>query len=81
MGQQVYKELFDVMKNRRGPYTGVDIPEFYELVEELFTPQEAEVNNLWHPLNPVWQNRTKHIGNCSHPRLPKKLEKTHHDGR
>ena len=45
MSQQVYRELFEVMKNRRGPYTGIDIPEFYELVEELFTPQEAEVNN------------------------------------
>ena len=45
MSQQVYKELFEVMKNRRGPYTGIDIPEFYELVEELFTPEEAEVNN------------------------------------
>lgn len=46
MGQQVYKELYEVMKNRRGPYTGVEIPEFYDLVEELFTPQEAEVNNV-----------------------------------
>ena len=32
------------MKNRRGPYAGMDIPEFYELAEELFTPAEAEVN-------------------------------------
>ena len=23
----------------------MDIPEFYEMVEELFTPQEAEINN------------------------------------
>jgi DNA-binding MarR family transcriptional regulator len=46
MEQQVYKELFDVMKNRRGPYTGIEIPEFYPMVEELFTPQEAEVNNV-----------------------------------
>ena len=45
MVQQVYKKLFEVMKNRRGPYTGIEIPEFYELVEELFTPEEAEVNN------------------------------------
>jgi hypothetical protein len=38
--------MFDVMKNRRGPYTGFDIPEFYTLVQELFTPEEAEVNNV-----------------------------------
>ena len=52
MGQQVYKELFKVMKNRRGPYTGVEVPEFYPMVEELFTPQEAEVNNMM-PRKPV----------------------------
>ena len=45
MGQPFYKELYEVMKSRRGPYTGIEIPEFYEMVEELFTPQEAEVNN------------------------------------
>ena len=45
MAQQVYQDLCEVMKSRRGPYTGVDIPEFYDMVEELFTPQEAEVNN------------------------------------
>ena len=28
MGQQVYQELFEVMKNRRGPYTGVEVPDF-----------------------------------------------------
>jgi len=43
---QVYKELYEVMKKRRGPYTGVEIPEFYDMVAELFTPQEAEVNNM-----------------------------------
>ena len=40
------------MKNRRGPYTGVEVPEFYPMVEELFTPQEAEVNNVM-PRKPV----------------------------
>ena len=45
MAQQIYQDLYEVMKNRRGPYTGVEIPEFYAMVEELFTPQEAEVNN------------------------------------
>ena len=50
--QQVYKELYEVMKSRRGPYTGLEIPEFYAMVEELFTPQEAEVNNAM-PRKPV----------------------------
>jgi len=46
MSKDVYKQLLEVMKSRRGPYAGMDIPEFYELVEALFTPQEAEVNNV-----------------------------------
>jgi hypothetical protein len=45
LAQKVYKQLMEVMKNRRGAYAGMDIPEFYELVEALFTPDEAEVNN------------------------------------
>lgn len=45
MKADVYKQLFEVMKSRRGPYTGIEIPEFYNLVQELFTPEEAEVNN------------------------------------
>jgi hypothetical protein len=45
MTEQVYKDLLEVMKSRRGPYAGMDIPEFFELVEVLFTPREAEVNN------------------------------------
>ena len=52
MAQQIYQDLYAVMKNRRGPYTGVEIPEFYAMVEELFTPQEAEVNNVM-PRKPV----------------------------
>jgi Pyruvate/2-oxoacid:ferredoxin oxidoreductase delta subunit len=46
MAQEVYKQMMDVMQQRRGPYTGLDIPEFYALVEELFTPVEAAVNNV-----------------------------------
>jgi Pyruvate/2-oxoacid:ferredoxin oxidoreductase delta subunit len=45
MGQEVYRELLEVMKKRGGAYAGMDIPEFFSMVEELFTPQEAEVNN------------------------------------
>ncbi|MGO9021584.1 MAG: 4Fe-4S binding protein [Syntrophobacteraceae bacterium] len=46
MVQDVYKELLEVMKNRGGPYTGVDVPEFYALMEALFTPEEAEMNSV-----------------------------------
>ena len=44
MSKEVYKELLEVMKKRGGGYSGMDIPEFYDLVEELFTPEEAEIN-------------------------------------
>lgn len=46
MSAQVYQDMLEVMKKRGGPYSGLDTPEFYLLVEELFTPQEAEMNNL-----------------------------------
>jgi hypothetical protein len=46
MSQNVYEELLEVMKSRGGPYAGLDIPEFFALVGELFTPEEAEFNNL-----------------------------------
>jgi hypothetical protein len=45
MTQTVYRELLEVMKSRGGPYAGLDIPEFFALVEELFDPEEAEINN------------------------------------
>lgn len=45
MSKKVYRQLLEVMKKRGGGYAGMDIPEFYEMVEELFTPEEAEVNN------------------------------------
>lgn len=41
----VYQQLLAVMKKRGGGYSGMDIPEFYAMAEELFTPEEAEVNN------------------------------------
>ena len=46
MTQEVYRQMVDVFKQRKGPYTGLDIPEFYSLMELLFTPGEAEVNNV-----------------------------------
>ena len=45
MAQKVYRELLEVMKSRGGPYAGLDIPEFFALVEDLFDPEEAEINN------------------------------------
>ncbi|MBU0733208.1 MAG: 4Fe-4S binding protein [Proteobacteria bacterium] len=45
MSKEVYKELLKVMQKRGGRYAGMDIPEFYEMVQEMFTPEEAEVNN------------------------------------
>jgi 2-oxoacid:acceptor oxidoreductase delta subunit (pyruvate/2-ketoisovalerate family) len=43
MAEEVYHQLFETMSKRGGMYPGMDIPEFYELVEELFTPEEAAV--------------------------------------
>ena len=31
------------MKKRRGRWAGMNIPEFFQMVEDLFTPEEAEV--------------------------------------
>jgi Pyruvate/2-oxoacid:ferredoxin oxidoreductase delta subunit len=45
MKSQVYQQMLEVMIKRGGPYAGMNIPEFYELIEELFSPEEAEVNN------------------------------------
>jgi hypothetical protein len=47
-----YRELLNVMKSRRGPYAGMDIPEFCDLVEALFTPEEAGLNNAL-PRTPI----------------------------
>ena len=45
MGEEVYRQLCETMAKRGGRYPGVEIPEFYELVHELFTSEEAEVSN------------------------------------
>jgi hypothetical protein len=52
MSKEIYKELLEVMKKRGGRWSGMDIPEFYEMVEEMFTPEEAEVNNAF-PREPI----------------------------
>ncbi|MFZ1984469.1 MAG: 4Fe-4S binding protein [Desulfatitalea sp.] len=46
MSHPVYRQLLEVMKKRGGqPFTATDIPEFFAMMEVMFTPQEAEVNN------------------------------------
>ena len=45
MSDQVYKEMVDVMAKRGMVFNGRDIPEFYKVVELLFTPEEAAINN------------------------------------
>ncbi|MCX5852503.1 MAG: 4Fe-4S binding protein [Deltaproteobacteria bacterium] len=44
MSTEIYQEFCDIMKKRGGMYPGADIPEFYPLVKELFTPEEAAVS-------------------------------------
>ena len=52
MPHPAYQQMLGVMQSRRGPYAGLDIPEFYALVEALFTPEQAELNNAL-PKRPV----------------------------
>lgn len=62
MTKEVYKQMLTVMKRRRGFYAGMDIPEFYAMVEELFNEEEAEVNNAM-PKGPTTAEEiAKHIG-------------------
>ena len=57
MAAEVYRRLCEAMIKRGGEYPGMEIPEFYALVEELFTPQEAEVYLAiprgYHPANVI----------------------------
>jgi len=46
MSDTVYKDLLQVMQQRGGGYAGMDIPEFFAMAEELFTPAQAEINNI-----------------------------------
>jgi len=57
MAEKVYRELCETLAKRRGRYPGKDIPEFYALVEELFTKEEAEAYNAipkgFHPAETI----------------------------
>lgn len=46
MADEVYRQLCETMAKRKGRYPGMDIPEFYELAQELFTEEEAAVSNV-----------------------------------
>ncbi|MFC1823772.1 4Fe-4S binding protein [Thermodesulfobacteriota bacterium] len=53
MAEEIYRKLRETMARPGDRYPGLDIPEFYSLVEELFTPEEAEVfNTLPRGFNP-----------------------------
>jgi Pyruvate/2-oxoacid:ferredoxin oxidoreductase delta subunit len=45
MAAEVYQQMCEKLAKRGGRYPGMDIPEFYKLVQELFTPEEAAVYN------------------------------------
>jgi Pyruvate/2-oxoacid:ferredoxin oxidoreductase delta subunit len=49
MIEQVYKDMVGVMARRGMVFGGRDIPEFYKVVELLFTPEEAAINNAMPP--------------------------------
>jgi Na+-translocating ferredoxin:NAD+ oxidoreductase subunit B len=57
MSDAHYHALCETLAKRRGRYPGKDIPEFYALVEELFTPEEAAVYNAipkgYHPAEAI----------------------------
>ncbi len=43
MADQIYTKLMEKFAKRGGVYPGMDIPEFYEMASELFSPEEAAV--------------------------------------
>lgn len=79
MTQTIYKELLQVMKKRGGPYSGADIPEFYAMVEEMFTPEEAEVNNAM-PRGPVTADSMAEIMDRSKEEIEPILESMANQG-
>jgi len=65
MAEKVYHDLCEILAKRGGRYPGKDIPEFYALVEELFTPKEAAVYNAipkgFHPAEAVAREMGKEV--------------------
>ena len=60
MEEPVYQELCKKMIKRGGRFPGMDIPEFYDLIKELFAPEEATVFNAipkdYHPASVIAAN-------------------------
>ncbi|OGP84685.1 MAG: hypothetical protein A2V87_08795 [Deltaproteobacteria bacterium RBG_16_58_17] len=46
MAENLYHALCETLAKRRGRYPGKDIPEFYALVEELFTSEELDIGHI-----------------------------------
>jgi Pyruvate/2-oxoacid:ferredoxin oxidoreductase delta subunit len=69
MSEKVYRELCETLAKRKGRYPGKDIPEFYALVEELFTKEEAEVYNAipkgFHPADAIAKTLGKDVKEVS----------------
>ncbi len=69
MAQKVYHDLCAILAKRGGTYPGKDIPEFYALVEELFTPEEGAVYNAipkgFHPAEAIAKEMRKEECNIS----------------
>lgn len=65
MAEKVYHDLCEILAKRGGRYPGKDIPEFYALVEELFTPEEAAVYNAipkgFHPAEAIAKGMGKEV--------------------
>jgi hypothetical protein len=63
MEDQAYQELCQKLAKRGGRFPGMDISEFYDLIKELFTPEEATVFNAipkdYHPGSTIAANLDK----------------------
>ena len=63
MEDQVYQELCQKMAKRGGRFPGMDIPEYYNVIKELFSPEEALVFNAipkdYHPADTIAVNLDK----------------------
>jgi Pyruvate/2-oxoacid:ferredoxin oxidoreductase delta subunit len=69
MSEKVYQDMCQILAKRGGMYPGMDIPEFYPLVEELFTPEEAVVYNAipkgYSPAEPIAKELGKDVQEVS----------------
>ena len=73
MSESVYRELLKVMKKRGGGYSGMDIPEYYAMVETMFSPEEARVNNAM-PRGPFTAEKLSEILQNDHDEVLTTLE-------